>query len=152
MTRPTWQKWVGTVGGAGLLPIAPGTWGAAAGALFLLPFYGKTGPDMLLGLLIATALATLIGAKAAHDLAPEWGEDPKAFVLDEVAGQWVAMLGLAVTWQNLLVTFLLFRFFDIAKPLGIRRLEAVPKGWGVMLDDLAAGLAANAVMWAASMM
>jgi len=138
---------VGSVGGAGFLPLAPGTWGAAAGALALLPFFGCSGGQMLPGLVLATLAATFIGAKAAHDLAPDWGEDPKPFVLDEVAGLWVAMLGHAVDAPHLLATFVLFRVFDIWKPLGIRRLEAVPKGWGVMLDDLAAGVAANLGVW-----
>lgn len=146
-TTRSWQKWVGSVGGAGFLPLAPGTWGAAAGALALLPFFGWSGGQMLLGLAVATLAATFIGAKAAHDLAPDWGEDPKPFVLDEVAGLWVAMLGHAVDVPHLLAAFVLFRIFDIWKPLGIRRLEAVPKGWGVMLDDLAAGAIANLGVW-----
>jgi phosphatidylglycerophosphatase A len=148
MTQHTWQKWVGTVCGTGYLPIAPGTWGTAAGILVLLPFYSYSGGQMLYGLIIATVLANFIGAKAAHDLAPEWGEDPKPFVLDEVAGLWVTMIGHAINGQNLILAFFLFRFFDIFKPLGIRRLENISKGWGVMLDDLAAGLCANLALWA----
>ncbi|MEO6038544.1 MAG: phosphatidylglycerophosphatase A, partial [Saprospiraceae bacterium] len=62
-------------------------------------------------------------------------------------GVWIAMLGFAVDAWHLLAAFLLFRFFDIAKPLGIRRLERLENGWGVMLDDVAAGLAANLVLW-----
>ena len=54
MTQHTWQKWVGTVCGTGYLPIAPGTWGTAAGILVLLPFYGCSGGQMLYGLIIAT--------------------------------------------------------------------------------------------------
>jgi phosphatidylglycerophosphatase A len=142
-TTRLWQKWVGSVGGAGFLPVAPGTWGAAAGVVLLLPFLSCSGSQMLPGLAVATLLATFVGARAAHDLAPDWGEDPKPFVLDEVAGLWVAMLGWPITWPYLLAAFLLFRIFDIWKPLGIRRLEAVPNGWGVMLDDLAAGVASN---------
>ena len=142
-----WQQWLGSVFGAGFLPVAPGTWGAAAGALLLLPLYGYTGAQTwpLIGGLIV--LASVTGARAARDLAPDWGEDPKPFVLDEVAGMWTAMLGHAVRAPELLVAFFLFRVFDIWKPFGIRRLEAVGKGWGVMLDDLAAGIAANALIW-----
>jgi len=123
----------------GFLPVAPGTWGTAAGVLALLPFLGWSGAQMLPGLAAATVVTSFLGAKAARDLAPDWGEDPKPFVLDEVAGLWVAMLGHAVDVPHLLAAFVLFRIFDIWKPLGIRRLEAVPHGWGVMLDDLAAG-------------
>ena len=146
-TTRSWQKWAGSVGGVGFLPVAPGTWGSAAGVLALLPFLNCSGSQMLLGLTAATLAATFIGVKAARDLAPDWGEDPKPFVLDEVAGLWVAMLGHAVDAPHLLAAFVLFRIFDIWKPLGIRRLEAVPRGWGVMLDDLAAGAAANVLLW-----
>ncbi len=142
-----WQSLLGTFFGAGLLPVAPGTWGAAAGALLLLPFLGKTGAEMLPGLAAASLFFTWLGAKAAHDLAPTWGEDPKPFVLDEVVGMWLAMLFHPVDWPHLAAGFILFRIVDIWKPLGIRRLEAVPRGWGVMLDDVAAGLAANVFLW-----
>lgn len=145
----SWQKWAGSVCGAGFLPLAPGTWGAAAGTLVLLPFLGWSGAQMLPWLAAATLVATWLGAVAAHQLEPEWGEDPKQFVLDEVVGLWVALLGHAVTGPHLLAAFVLFRVFDIWKPLGIRRFERVPNGWGVMLDDVAAGVAANAVIWGA---
>jgi phosphatidylglycerophosphatase A len=147
MTQHTWQKWVGTVGGTGYLPVAPGTWGTAAGILFLLPFYGSTGEQMLPGLIAASILSSIIGAKAAHDLSSEWGEDPKPFVLDEVAGLWVTMIGHTIHAPNLIIAFFLFRLFDIFKPLGIRRLENISGGWGVMLDDLAAGVCSNVVLW-----
>ena len=142
-----WQSLLGAFFGAGFLPVAPGTWGALAGAVLLLPFFGKTGPEMLPGLGLASLFFTWLGARAAHDLEPEWGEDPKQFVIDEVVGLWVAMLFHPVDWLHLAVAFALFRVFDIWKPLGIRRLEAVPKGWGVMLDDVAAGVAANVFLW-----
>ncbi len=146
-TTRSWQKWAGSVGGVGFLPLAPGTWGAAAGVLALLPFLGCSGSQMLPGLATVTLAATFIGVKAARDLAPDWGEDPKPFVLDEVVGLWVAMLGHAADAPHLFAAFVLFRIFDIWKPLGIRRLEALPRGWGVMLDDVAAGAAANVLLW-----
>jgi phosphatidylglycerophosphatase A len=142
----SWQQWVGSVLGVGLLPLAPGTWGAAVGALALLPAWGWSGGQLLPALATVTALATWWGAKVAHDLEPTWGEDPKQFVLDETVGLWVTMLGVAVDGPRLVAAFVLFRVFDIWKPLGIRRLESVPRGWGVMLDDVAAGVAANVVL------
>ena len=64
-----------------------------------------------------------------------------------MAGQLAACLIIApVDWWSMLAAFLLFRIFDVWKPLGIRRLEAIPNGWGIMLDDLAAGLLAAAVI------
>lgn len=146
-TNLNWAKAVATVGGAGLLPVAPGTWGAAVGAVALLSFWGKTGLDIFPILLVATAALTWFGAAVAHKLEPEWGDDPKPFVLDELVGMWVSLLGHTLTGTNLLLGFLLFRVFDIWKPLGIRRLENVPRGWGVMLDDVGAGLLANALLW-----
>ena len=73
----------------------------------------------------------------------EWGKDPKQTVIDEMIGLSIAVLGLPLSWPYLLGAFILFRFFDIAKPLGIRQLEEAPKGWGVMLDDVLAGVYAN---------
>ncbi|MFN4254231.1 MAG: phosphatidylglycerophosphatase A [Saprospiraceae bacterium] len=146
-TNLNWAKAVATVGGAGLLPVAPGTWGAAVGAVVLLPFLGKNGLDIFPILLAATAALTWFGAAVARKLEPEWGDDPKPFVLDELVGMWVSLLGHTLTGTNLLLGFLLFRMFDIWKPLGIRRLENVPRGWGVMLDDVGAGLLANALLW-----
>ena len=64
-------------------------------------------------------------------------------VIDEVVGVWISLFWLPLTWQHLLIGFCLFRLFDIWKPLGIRQLEKIPNGWGVMLDDVAAGIYAN---------
>ena len=69
-------------------------------------------------------------------------------MLDEIVGVWITMLYFPIDFWHLVAAFFLFRFFDIFKPLGIRRLEQLPGGWGVMLDDVAAGIAANVVMWA----
>ena len=146
-TSLRWHKTIATVGGAGLLPVAPGTWGAAVGVLALLPFLGKNGPEILPMLLAVTTALTWFGAAAARKLEPEWGDDPKQFVLDEFVGMWVSLLGHTLTGTNLWLGFVLFRAFDIWKPLGIRRLENVPHGWGVMLDDVGAGLLANVLLW-----
>ena len=80
---------------------------------------------------------------SAQKLEPEWGHDPSRITVDELVGVWVAMLGVPVNWLNLLLAFGLFRLFDIWKPLGIRKLEKLPGGWGVMVDDVAAGVAAG---------
>jgi phosphatidylglycerophosphatase A len=67
-------------------------------------------------------------------------------VIDEMVGMWIAVLGLPVSWQYWLAAFLLFRFFDIFKPLGVRRLEKIEGGWGVMLDDVMAGVYTNVLL------
>jgi phosphatidylglycerophosphatase A len=72
-------------------------------------------------------------------------KDPQFVVIDEVAGQWIALLGSRANWRHALIALLLFRLFDIAKPFPIRRLENLPGGWGIVFDDVAAGLYALGV-------
>jgi len=132
--------------GAGLLPVAPGTWGAAVAVLLAWPI-ACWAPDyfhLILCLLIpASAWA---GARGSALLRDEWGEDPSQTVLDEITGQWIALLWLPFGWPYWVAAFFLFRFFDIFKPLGIRRLEKIGGGWGVVLDDMLAGVYANVVV------
>ncbi|MFD1467111.1 phosphatidylglycerophosphatase A [Hymenobacter caeli] len=96
------------------------------------------------GLLTAGLLA--LGTWAAQRVEPAWGKDSARVVIDEAAGMWVAMLCVPVTGPNLLAGLALFRFFDIAKPLGIRKMEDLPGGVGVMLDDVLAGVYSNALL------
>jgi phosphatidylglycerophosphatase A len=91
--------------------------------------------------------ATLIGIPAATRVARALGkEDPSHVVIDEVAGQMVAFIAVPPNWQCLLAGLILFRVFDILKPFPIRRLEHLPEGMGIMLDDIGAGLYALGVM------
>ena len=73
-------------------------------------------------------------------------EDPSCVVIDEVAGQLLALVGASLHWNSLLAAFILFRAFDILKPPPVRQLERIPEGAGIMLDDVGAGLYALAVM------
>ena len=129
--------------GAGWLPVAPGTWGAAVAILLAWPLATAT-PALfhleLTGLIVAF---TWIGAVGSEKMTGEWGEDPRQTVIDEMAGMWIALLGLPFVWSYWLAAFLLFRAFDIVKPFGIRRLEKIENGWGVMLDDVMAGVYTN---------
>ncbi|WP_223649254.1 phosphatidylglycerophosphatase A [Hymenobacter psoromatis] len=86
------------------------------------------------------------GTLAAERVEPEWGKDSSRVVLDEVAGMWVSMLGVPVTGLRLLAGLVLFRYFDIAKPLFIRDMEKLPGGAGVMMDDVLAGLYTNLLL------
>ena len=81
-----------------------------------------------------------LGVAAAAKVEPVWGHDPSKVVLDEMVGVWIAMLGVPFSLLNLALAFVLFRVFDIWKPLGIRRMESLPGGWGVMVDDALAGV------------
>ena len=132
--------------GSGWLPIAPGTWGSAVAILMAYPlvYLNPQWYTPILSLLIFVFL--WIGVLGSAAVEEEWGKDPKQTVIDEMIGIWIALLGGPLTWPHLLAAFVLFRFFDIAKPLGIRRLESMPNGWGVMLDDVLAGAYANFVI------
>lgn len=129
--------------GAGKLPIAPGTWGSALAALLALPLMWATPTVARLVLILLAIVFSFICAKAVDMFADEWGEDPGHVVADEMVGMWLTLVGNPLTPGNFALGFLLFRFFDIAKPLGVRRLEAIPGGWGVVLDDVLAGVYAN---------
>jgi phosphatidylglycerophosphatase A len=86
-------------------------------------------------------LVTLVGIPAATRVARGSGaKDPQFVVIDEVAGQMVALIAVPLAWKSFLAGFILFRAFDIVKPPPVRQLEALPEGTGIVLDDIAAGL------------
>lgn len=98
-------------------------------------------------ILVLLALSLLLGIPAATRVARASGKkDPQFVVIDEVAGQLLALVAAPFTWKSLLAGFILFRAFDIVKPPPVRHLEKLPEGIGIMLDDVAAGLYALAVM------
>jgi phosphatidylglycerophosphatase A len=91
--------------------------------------------------LILAVLVTLIGIPAATRVARGSAiKDPQFVVIDEVAGQLVALMAVPLAWKSFLAAFILFRVFDILKPPPVRQLEALPEGTGIVLDDIAAGL------------
>lgn len=96
--------------------------------------------------LVITMILTGVGIWSANVVEQQWGKDSYRVVIDEIAGMCLSLLFVPITGQTLLAGLLLFRLFDIFKPLGIRKLEKLSGGWGVMLDDLLAGLYANLVL------
>jgi phosphatidylglycerophosphatase A len=99
------------------------------------------------GAIALAALVTLVGIPAATRVARGSGmKDPQFVVIDEVAGQLVALIAVPLAWKTFLAGFILFRVFDIVKPPPVRQLEAIPEGAGIVLDDVAAGLYTLAVM------
>ncbi|MGH9669349.1 MAG: phosphatidylglycerophosphatase A family protein [Terriglobales bacterium] len=146
--RTPWAWWVATFFGAGHLHPGPGTHASLITAVFWWVLAMQLAPSWHLPVLAALALiATLTGIPAAGIVARESGrKDPPQVVIDEVAGQMIAMLSvpyfLPLTWKYLLASLILFRAFDIVKPPPVRQLERLPGGWGIMLDDVAAGLLA----------
>jgi phosphatidylglycerophosphatase A len=146
MKRPAGRlSWaLATWFGCGFAPIAPGT----AGTLGAVPLYlvvARFGPQALW---LAIAVVTGAGIWAASRVARELRvKDPQLVVIDEVAGLLVTMLPVShVSWSALVAGVLLFRFFDIVKPWPVRWLEKLPGGWGIVLDDVAAGIMGAAVM------
>jgi phosphatidylglycerophosphatase A len=142
--KTLWAWAIGTFFGAGLLKPGPGTYGSAAAMLLWYAAAHLLQPTMqalTVGTVIAAIIATLIGIPAATKVADESGrEDPGYVVIDEVAGQWIALIGLTPTWQHAALGLLLFRVFDILKPPPIRYFERLPAGTGIMLDDVVAGI------------
>lgn len=150
----TLKKLCITVLGSGYLPIAPGTWGSLVAAVIFFPLAMALRGDHNLLWAIAAGLTILAAA-----IGIGWGrwaveffhsEDPKPFVLDEAAGQWLALIAIPFTSVGglFVVTaaqFFLFRFFDVLKPTPARQAESLPFGWGIVTDDLVAGLYANLV-------
>lgn len=130
--------------GSGLSPIAPGT----AGSLGAIPLYvmvirgGR--PAVAVAALVTTAVGVWASTRVARRLERK---DPQVVVIDEVAGMLVTMLPFdSFSLRGLLVGFVLFRLFDAIKPWPIRKLERLPEGWGIVLDDIAAGAVSAALL------
>lgn len=149
--------WLATGFGIGRIPLAPGTCGSAL-ALGLhallamlaarLGFAGQAANSVPMpvklyllqgtAILIVAGLGVWAAGRAADYLQQR---DPKTVVIDEISGQLIAWFGVALAdWRALVTGFLLFRLFDIWKPLLIRRTEGLPGGWGIMADDWLAGI------------
>mgnify|MGYP005991451539 CR=1 FL=1 len=135
---------IATAFGAGYSPFAPGTAGAFL-ACVLIWIIEKLGwfTTHSLPFIILIAVCTVLGIISTNYLEDHWGKDPSKVVMDEVIGMWITIAFVPFTPLNLLLGFGLFRFFDIAKPLGIRKLEQLPGGVGVMADDALAGIYSN---------
>jgi phosphatidylglycerophosphatase A len=132
--------------GVGRLPGAPGTFGtlAAVPLAFMLWMPGGAWP-----LPLAALVVTAIGVVASAGEARASGlKDPQHVVIDEVAGYLIACSFGPPGWRCALLAFVFFRIFDIWKPAPLQRLESLPGGWGVMADDVGAGLLAGVLTWA----
>ena len=138
MKKVAW--FIGTGAGVGLSPVAPGTFGTAAALLiyYLLPI-PSTSPIFLSIILIGL----VVGIWATGIVSTDDNPDPGKVVWDEYVGLWITCLLLPKTWEWLIFAFFIFRIFDILKPWPIKRVESFPKGWGIMLDDVLAGIYGN---------
>lgn len=137
-------KYIPTLGPIGYLP-APGTWGTAV-ALFALYAIKFNHYSWLTQCAATTVMFVVSSLLISYLLRYFDSRDPSEIVLDEVVGSMAAVCCIAPTVQNYLIAFLLFRIFDIAKPFGIKKLEELPGGWGVVTDDLVAGIVSNLLL------
>jgi phosphatidylglycerophosphatase A len=133
----------GTALGVGLFPVAPATMASLVAVAVYAPLPMDGGSPAFLAL-VAGSLA--VGPWACGSLVREDDPDPKRAVWDEVAGVWLTCLLLPKTLPWLAAAFLLFRVLDILKPWPIRRFERLPGGWGIMADDVAAGVIGAAAL------
>jgi phosphatidylglycerophosphatase A len=142
--KTLWAWTIATFFGAGLGKPGPGTWGSVAAVLLWAAYAWGTHPapmTLFLALLGGIVASIALGVPAATIAARESGRhDPGFVVIDEVAGQWIALLGSPADWKHALIALVLFRLFDITKPFPARQLERLPAGWGIVFDDVAAGL------------
>lgn len=145
---PLWATLVATFFGIGHLRPGPGTWASATTVVLWWLLAHKITPSWQPWTPALLALAAVLaGIPAATRVARASGrKDPQFVVIDEVAGQLVTLIAAPVTWQSLLLGFILFRAFDIVKPPPVRQLERLPEGMGIVVDDVGAGLYGLAVM------
>ena len=137
-------NWFSTVLKIGYLPIAPGTWGSlAAVVIWFLIIESTSTITFITAIIIIFILGVYTSSITERHLAQK---DPSIIVIDEWVGQWIALLFVPKSLLLGLVAFALFRLFDIWKPYPIKLLDKYPKGWGIMLDDVLAGVYALLVI------
>lgn len=124
--------------GSGYSPVAPGT----AGSLLALIIWWLVPPFLWMRVSLL-ALSLFLGVWSSTQAEKKWGHDNGKIVIDEVAGMWISLLFLPKVFLVYLIAFLLFRAMDIIKPLGARHIQNLKGGWGVVADDVLAGIYAN---------
>ncbi|MGA9070342.1 MAG: phosphatidylglycerophosphatase A [Terracidiphilus sp.] len=147
--KTLWAWTVATFFGAGFGKPGPGTWGSIAAVLLWAAFGWLAHPNqqvLLIALLVGIFFTLILGIPASTIVARESGRhDPQFVVVDEAAGVWIALLFSPFDLRHGLIALVLFRLFDITKPFPVRQLEKLPEGWGIVLDDVGAGLYALGV-------
>jgi phosphatidylglycerophosphatase A len=135
---------VATVGGLGYLPFAPGTWASAFAAVVW--YFISSGPKNYFIEVSLLIISIVAGIYSSNKILEAHEKDPSHIVIDELAGMWTTLLMIPAGFMNFAAGFILFRFFDIVKPFGIKRMENYENGYGIMLDDLLAGIYGNILL------
>ena len=137
-------EWIGTVFYIGKLPLAPGTWASIFAVLCWYFLFQSVNHFVLPAISI---FLFLIGGIASDTIVKHSKEhDPSRIVIDEWVGQWVALSMMPINIRTGVVAFVAFRIFDIIKPWPVRKMEKIPGGWGIMADDVMAGIIAYFVV------
>lgn len=132
----------GTLLGIGFFPLAPATLASAILSIVVWFLFKHS-----VTYIISAALLFIIGLVVSSKLDPFWGEDDRRIVIDEVVGIIISLFFVPQKILFFAIGFLLFRFFDILKPYPVNTCQRLPKGWGVMMDDVVAGIYSNIVLW-----
>jgi phosphatidylglycerophosphatase A len=135
---------VATGAGLGYLPMAPGSAASLVGALLCYPLLYLGWPLYFGAAIVLSAIAVYASDRVAAELGQA---DPPQVVIDEMAGMWLAALAIPPHAYDLVAVLLLFRLFDVVKPVPIPLFERFAGGWGIVLDDVVAGLLARAAWW-----
>jgi phosphatidylglycerophosphatase A len=142
--KTAWAWIAGTFFGTGLMKPGPGTWGSAAAMVLWLLYAGLAHANttqLTIATAIAAAIALAVGIPAASIVEREAGSgDPQMVVIDEAVGQWIALLFLPGNWGHAVLALGFFRLFDILKPPPARQFDRMHGGFGIMMDDVAAGV------------
>ena len=137
-------NWFSTVLKVGYLPIAPGTWGSLVALLIWYVIIGHISSTTLIILILTIFVFGVYTSSITERQMDK--KDPSVVVIDEWVGQWIALLFLPKSLLWGFVAFAIFRLFDIWKPYPIKTLDNMPSGWGIMLDDVLAGIYALVVV------
>jgi len=135
---------ISTGGYSGYARIVPGTVGSLVGLLLYLPAI----PSPIGARIAATVAVFFLGVFASSRVAAIWRiKDPHPIVIDEIVGMWISLMFVPPTVLNVVSAFVLFRLFDIVKPFPARQAEELPGGWGIMVDDVIAGIYAGLLLF-----
>lgn len=136
---PFFHKLIATGFFSGYSPIFPGTGGSLVG----LAFYLIPGIEVTFIFSIVITVTFFLGVYTSAYIERRLGDDPQIIVVDEIVGMWLSLFLMPKSLWLIVLAFILFRLFDIVKPPPARNVEKIKNGWGIMLDDVFAGIYAN---------